>query len=129
MAYGDFKDLPWITASDKLLRDKAFNIAKNIRYGVYQREFTSMVYKIFDKKSTLLAEISTSGVTVKIENMSNQELPKNLLKPNFMKFEKRKVHLSFIGNICGLHLDDRQLISKFYKGICSLLCAIDIFSK
>ena len=28
MAYGDFKDLPKRTASDKALRDKAFNIAK-----------------------------------------------------------------------------------------------------
>ena len=28
MAYGDFKDLARRTASDKLLRDKAFNIAK-----------------------------------------------------------------------------------------------------
>ena len=28
MAYGDFKDLARRTASDKVLRDKAFNIAK-----------------------------------------------------------------------------------------------------
>ena len=29
MAYGDFKDLARRTASDKVLRSKAFNIAKN----------------------------------------------------------------------------------------------------
>ena len=29
MAYGDFKDLARRTTSDKVLRDKAFNIAKN----------------------------------------------------------------------------------------------------
>ena len=29
MAYGDFKDLAKRTASDKFLRDKAFNVAKN----------------------------------------------------------------------------------------------------
>ena len=29
IAYGDFKDLPRRTASDKVLRDKVFNIAKN----------------------------------------------------------------------------------------------------
>ena len=29
MAYGDFKDLARRTASDKVLRDKAFNIPKN----------------------------------------------------------------------------------------------------
>ena len=28
MAYGDFKDLTKRTASDKILRDKAFNIAE-----------------------------------------------------------------------------------------------------
>ena len=30
MAYGDFKNLTRTTASDKILRDKAFNIAKNL---------------------------------------------------------------------------------------------------
>ena len=32
MAYEDFKDLTRRTASDKILRDKAFNIAKNPKY-------------------------------------------------------------------------------------------------
>ena len=50
MAYGDFKDLNRRTASDKVLRDKAFNIAKNPKYHGYQRGLTSMVYKFFDKK-------------------------------------------------------------------------------
>ena len=35
MAYGDFKDLARRTASDKVLRDKAFNIAKNPKYDRY----------------------------------------------------------------------------------------------
>ena len=52
MAYGDFKDLKGRTASDKILRDKAFNIAKNPKYDGYQRELASMVYKFFDEKST-----------------------------------------------------------------------------
>ena len=51
MAYGDFKDLARRTASDKVLRDKTFNIAKNPKYDRYQRELASMVYKFFDKKS------------------------------------------------------------------------------
>ena len=37
MASGDFKDLGKRTASDKVLRDKAFNIAKNPKYDGYQR--------------------------------------------------------------------------------------------
>ena len=45
VAYGDFKDLARRTASDKVLRDKAFNIARNPKYDIYQRELASMVYK------------------------------------------------------------------------------------
>ena len=59
MAYEDFKDLPRRTTSDKILRDKASNIAKNSRYDGYQRGLASMVYKCFDKKS------SGGGVEVK----------------------------------------------------------------
>ena len=51
MAYGDFKDLAKWTASDKILRDKAFNIAKNPKCDEYQRGLASMVYKFFDKTS------------------------------------------------------------------------------
>ena len=36
MTYGDFKELPRRTASDEVLRDKAFNIAKNPKYDGYQ---------------------------------------------------------------------------------------------
>ena len=43
MAYGDFKDLERRTASDKVLRDKAFNIAKNPKYDGYQRRLVSMI--------------------------------------------------------------------------------------
>ena len=50
MAYGDFKDLARRTASDKVLRDKAFNIAKNPKHDGYQRGLASMVYKSFDGK-------------------------------------------------------------------------------
>ena len=37
MAYGDFKNLPRRIASDKLLRDKTFNIAKNPKYDISKR--------------------------------------------------------------------------------------------
>ena len=43
MSDGDYKDLSGGTASDKVLRDKAFNIAKNPKYGGYQRGLASMV--------------------------------------------------------------------------------------
>ena len=44
MAYGDFKDLAKRIASDKVLRDKTFNTAKNPKYDGYQRGLASMVY-------------------------------------------------------------------------------------
>ena len=37
MAYGDFKDFSRRTAADKVLCDKAFNIAKNPKFERYQR--------------------------------------------------------------------------------------------
>ena len=51
MAYGDFKDLARRTAADKILRDKAFNIAQDPKYDGYQSGLASMVYKYFEKKT------------------------------------------------------------------------------
>ena len=51
MAYEDFKDLKRRTASDKILRDKAFIIAKSRKYDGQQRGLAFMVYKFFEKKS------------------------------------------------------------------------------
>ena len=48
-AYSDSEDLTKRTAEDKVLRDKAFNIAKDPKYDGYQRGSASMVYKFFDK--------------------------------------------------------------------------------
>ena len=56
MAYGDFKDLTRRAASDKILRDKAFDVAKNPKCDGYERGLASMVYRLFDKKSTSLAQ-------------------------------------------------------------------------
>ena len=121
MAYGDFKDLTRRTASDKILHDKAFNIAKNLKYDVYQWDLASMFYKFFDKK--------TSGGDIKNRTISNKELAEELCKPIIGKFKKRKVQSSVIENIWGADLADMQLISKFNKGIRFLLCVIDIFSE
>ena len=80
-----------------------------------------MVYKFSDEK--------TSGGTIKNKIMSNKELAKELHKPIIRKFEKRKVHSSFIDNIWGAYLADMELISKFNKKFRYLLCVIGIFSK
>ena len=49
MAYGDFKDLKRRTFSVNVLRDKAFNIAKNPKYDGDQRGLASMVYNFLTK--------------------------------------------------------------------------------
>ena len=66
MAYGDFKDLARKRASDKFLRDKAFNIAKNPKYYGYQRGLASVVYKFFDKNSKGGVVNITVGVQWKV---------------------------------------------------------------
>ena len=128
MAYGDFKDLARRTTSDKVLRDKAFNITKNPKYDGYQRRFLSMVYKFFHKKS------AGSGVNTYANNerpldLATQKLAEKLHKPIIRKFKKGTVYSRFKGNIWGAGLADVQLISKFNKGFRLLLCVIDIFSK
>ena len=128
MAYGDFKDLAKRTAADKVLRDKAFNIAKDPKYDGYQRGLASMVYKFFDKK--------TKGSGVTLANKSaiksipqNEQLAEELHKPITRKFRKRKVYSAFKDNIWAADLVDMQLTSKFNKGFRFLLCVIDIYSK
>ena len=38
-----------LEVSEKILREKVFNIAKNLKYDGYQRRLASMVYKIWIK--------------------------------------------------------------------------------
>ena len=122
-AYSDSKDLTKRTVADKILRNKAFNIAKDPKYDGYQRGLTSMAYKFFDKKS------KGSGVVNTKLTPQNQQLGEELHKPIIKKFEKRKVHAAFKDNIWGADLADMQLLSKYNKGIRFLLCVIDIFRK
>ena len=57
IAYGEFKSLPVRAAADKILRNKVFNFAKDLKHVKYKRGLTSTIYKFFDKKKT-----SCSGV-------------------------------------------------------------------
>ena len=50
-AYADHKDLINRSEADKVLKDKAYDIASNPEYDSHQRGLASMVYKFFDKKS------------------------------------------------------------------------------
>ena len=64
MAYGDFKDLKRRTQSNKVLQDKAFEIASNPKYDGCQIGLASMVYNFFDKNS--------KGAGIKNEIQENQ---------------------------------------------------------
>ena len=74
--YQNFKDLPRRKASDKVLHEKAFDIAKTLKFDGHHCGVTSMIYKFFDKKS------------------SNQQLAEELHKV-IKNFEKRKVYCLF----------------------------------
>ena len=121
LAYWDFKDLKRRTFSDKVLRHKAFNIAKNPKYDGYQKELVFMVYKFFDKKS--------KDSVVNIEVTRDEQLAKELHKQIIRNFKKGTVFSEFKDNIWGVDLADIQSESKYNKGIKYLQCAIDLLSK
>ena len=52
MTYGDFKNFPRRTASDKVLHNNAFNIPKSPKFDAHQCEIPSLVCKCLDKKSS-----------------------------------------------------------------------------
>ena len=118
-AYAAHKVLINRTEADKVLRDKAYDIASNPEYDGYQRGLASMVYKFFDKKSM------GSG----IKKDSSLILADELHQPVIKKFNKRKVYSQFKDNIWGVDLADMQSLSKKNKNIKCLLCAIDLYSK
>ena len=74
-AYSDSKDLAKRTISDKILKDRAYETARNWKYNEYQGALESMVCKIFDKKTG-------SGVSV------NEQLAAELHKSLTKKFKR-----------------------------------------
>ena len=75
--YTDSKDLAKRFISEKILKDRAFEIARNCEYDGYQRALVSMVYKFFDKKIG-------SRISVK------EQLAEKLHKPILKKLKKKK---------------------------------------
>ena len=74
LTYGDFKDLAGRTDSDKVLRGKPYNIAKNPRFDGYQRGLASMVYTFFDTTSASLVDKSAKDSGFKSAIKQNQRL-------------------------------------------------------
>ena len=122
-AYSDSKDLTKRTVADKILKNKAFDIAKDPKYDGYQRGLASMVYKFFDSKATSPHKKSVGSGAKRVNTKitpQNEQLAEELHKPIIRKFKD---------NIWGVDLADMQLFSKYNKGIRFSLCVIDIFSK
>ena len=78
-AYSDSKDLTKRTVADKILKNKAFDIAKDPKHDGYQRGLASMVYKDAspDKKSV--------GSGAKL-TPQNEQLADELHKPIIRNF-------------------------------------------
>ena len=92
-AYSESKDLAKRTDLDKILKDRAFEIARNHNYDVYQGALASMNYMIFDKETG-------SGAIASV----NEQLAKEVHKPVIKKFKRRKVYARFKDNIWAVDL-------------------------
>ena len=119
-AYADHNDLINRTEADKVLKDKAYDIASNPEYDGCQRGLVSMVYKFFDKKATAepsslersAKHVMGSGIKKDTTKLSSLILADELDKPVIKKFHKRKVYSQLKDNIWGLDLADMQSLSK-----------------
>ena len=104
-AYADNKDLINRTKAEKVLKDKAYNIASNPEYDGYQKGLASMVYKFFDSKFALPDKKSMGSGTAEPSSLerivkdSSLILADELHKPVIKKFNKRKVYSQFKDNI------------------------------
>ena len=101
-AYSESKDLAKRTVSDKILKDRAYEIARNRRYDGYQRALASMTYKF-------------KLISVK------EQLAKELHKPVIRKFKRRKLYASFKENICAADLAEMESFSSKNKNVKYLL--------
>ena len=114
MAYGKSNDLTKRTQLDKSLRDKAFKTAVDPKYDCYQRGLASMVYMLFDKKS--------SGSNFDAE--PNYQLANELHRQIIRKFNKQIVYSSFRDNIWGVDLADTQSRSKYNTTKASIIYCV-----
>ena len=70
-----------VTVADKVLRYKAFNISKDLKYDGYQRGLASMVYKFFDKKSKGSGVTALANKSAVKSTPQNEQLAEELHKP------------------------------------------------
>ena len=111
-AYSDSKDLAKRTISDKILKDRAYEIARNRKYDGYQRALASIVYKFPDKNTGSGATARRkAGISV------NEQLAEELHKPVTKKFKRRKVYARFKDNIWTADLAEMESLSTKNKNV------------
>ena len=81
MAYGYFEDLSRRTNSNKVLCNKAYDIAKNTKYGGYQHGLALMNHYFFDNNSSCA---TTSCGAIKSGIIPNSGI--SVIKPVIRKF-------------------------------------------
>ena len=84
-AYADHKDLINRTKSDKVLRDKAYNIASNPEHDSYQRGLASMVYKFFDRQSIGSGVKKLKNSSLILADELHKPVIKNLIKEKYIR--------------------------------------------
>ena len=114
--YSDSKDLAKRTISDKILKDRVYEIARNRNYDGYQTALTSMVYKLSDQKTG-------SGVNV------NEQLAEELHKSVIKEFKRRKVYARFKDNIWAADLAEMGSLPSKNKNVKYLICFIDVITE
>ena len=100
-AYSDSKYLSNRTVADRILKDRANDIAIIPEYDGYQRGLANMVFKFFDKKTG-------SGVKASV----NEELAQELHKPVMKKPKRRKIYERFKDNIWAADLAEMGSLSS-----------------
>ena len=113
-AYSESKDLAKRTISKKVLKDRAYEIARNCKYDGYQKALASI--RFFDKKAGSEASV-------------HEQLPKELHKPVTKKLKRRKVCAWFKDNIWAAYLAKMYSLSPKNKNVKYLLCVTDVFTK
>ena len=123
-AYSDNKDFAKTAISNKILKERAHETARNRNYDGYQRGLASIAYKFFDTK-TGSGAIQQQAKQERV----NEQLAKELHKPVTKKIKRRKVYERFKDNIWATDLAVTESLSSKNKNIKYLLCAIDVFTK
>ena len=101
---------------DKILRDKAFNIAKNPNYDEYQEGLPLWFTDFLIKRLQAVVLICMQIMKNKLRNYTHQ----------LLKIFRKELFIQDLKTLFGVLI---YLICNFDKGFRFLFCVIDVFSK